>query len=76
MDFWHNAWAMFTNDGLYTTGETIAILVLSLLITAAFFYYVGRKTTEENRLNMIADLGYDGYLRHRLFTQKLGRDTD
>lgn len=76
MDILMALWAMFTNNGMYSTEETVIIIVAAIIGTIAFERYQLHKVREEKRADIIAALGYDGYLRHKELMQKLGRPID
>jgi len=69
-------WAMLTNNGMYSTGETIGIGIAALIATVLLLGYLFRKAASENIANMINDLGYDGYLQHKERMRQLGIRVD
>lgn len=60
--FLSNLWALFTNDGMYSTGEKVVILVVSAAIAIAIMLYNGRRAEMDQRNEMIAELGNEAYL--------------
>lgn len=69
-------WAMFTNNGMYSSWEAIIVLVVSFALTVAFINHNTKMASREKTANIIRDLGYDGYLRHKETMKKLGIDIE
>ena len=65
-------WSMFTNNEMYSNTETAVILALSLIMTILFMWYQFYQADNEHRAHIIADLGFNGYLRHKAEMAKLG----
>lgn len=60
--FWGNLWAMFTNNWMYSTGETVVILVISFVGAIAIMLCNSWKTERDQRDEMTAKLGDKAYL--------------
>ena len=63
-NFMLDLWALFTNDGMYSTSETVCIILIAAIATTLFLRFQFHRAKEEERSNAIADLGYAGYLEH------------
>lgn len=63
-------WAMFTNNGMYSTTETIVMLIVGTIGAVLFMGFIFRKAENERTADMISDIGYAGYLRHKEHTLK------
>lgn len=70
--FFKNVWSMFTNSGMFSTAETIGILIASIILMVIVWCFIMNEENEKIRARMISDLGYEGYLRHKERMEKLG----
>jgi len=53
---------MFTNNGMHSDLETAIMLAVSTIIACLIMYGLGQKAETETKQQVIADLGYQGYL--------------
>ncbi len=67
---------MFTNNGMYSTAETVIILLVSIILTITFLHLSAKKAAQKHKTSLILDLGYDGYLRHKEMMKRFGIHVD
>lgn len=72
-NFWNGLWAMLMNNGMYSTGETIMILVLSVATTIAIMSFFSWRTERDQRNEMMATLSpkeYRDYLKWKAMLEE------